>query len=60
MNIELDPVADALYIKFNENEILESEQVQPGIVLDFDDAGKVVGIEVLSISKRAAPPARSE
>jgi uncharacterized protein YuzE len=29
--------------------------VQPGIVLDFDEAGKVVGLEVLNASKRQTP-----
>ena len=57
MKLEFDPVADALYVRLNENKILESEQVQPSIVLDFDESGKVVGVEILSVSKRgnAAP-----
>ena len=57
MKLEYDPTADALYVRLNENKILESEQVQPGIVLDFDESGKVVGVEILAVSKRgnAAP-----
>lgn len=31
--------------------IVESEQIKPGIVLDYDEAGNVVGIEVLSAGK---------
>jgi uncharacterized protein YuzE len=53
MKIEYDPEVDALYVRLTESKVIESEQVQPGIILDFDEAGKVVGVEVLSVSKRA-------
>lgn len=57
MRIEYDPEVDALYVRLTENKIVESEQIQPGIILDFDDAGKVAGIEVLNASKRTKNPA---
>ena len=57
MKIEYDPVVDALYVRLSDSKISESEQVQPGIVLDFDEAGKVVAVEVLNASKRETPPA---
>ncbi|MBW7900759.1 MAG: DUF2283 domain-containing protein [Rhodocyclaceae bacterium] len=53
MKFEYDPSADALYVRLGKAKILESEQVQPGIILDFNEAGKVVGIEVLSVSERS-------
>ncbi len=53
MKIEYDPEVDALYVRLTEHKIIESEQVQPGIILDFDEAGKVVGVEVLAVSKRS-------
>lgn len=52
MRIEYDPKVDALYVRLNDSAIIESEQVQPGIILDFDVSGKVVGVEVLNASKR--------
>ena len=52
MNIEYDPDVDALYVRLTGKKIVESEQVQPGIVLDFDDSGEVVGVEVLNASHR--------
>lgn len=55
MRIEYDPEVDALYVRLADSKIIESEEVQPGVVLDFDEAGKVVGIEVLSVSKRETP-----
>jgi len=35
--------------------LVESEEVQPGIVLDYDKDERVVGIEILSLSKRVVP-----
>ncbi|MFO7650322.1 MAG: DUF2283 domain-containing protein, partial [bacterium] len=32
--------------------VVESEEVQPGIVLDYDAEGKVVGVEILRLSTR--------
>lgn len=57
MNIEYDPAVDALYVRLTDGRIIESEEVQPGIVLDFDEAGKVVSVEVLNASKRESSPA---
>lgn len=51
MKIEYDPAADALYVRLGEAKIIESEQVQPGVILDFDESGTVVGVEILSVSK---------
>ena len=52
MKIEFDPVVDALYVRLTDQKIIESEEVQPGVILDFDAAGKIVCIEILSVSKR--------
>lgn len=52
MRFDYDPQVDALYIRLNEAKIIESEEVQPGIILDFDESGKVAGVEVLDASKR--------
>lgn len=56
MKFEYDPAVDALYVRLNERDIIESEQIRPGIILDYDEDGHVVGIEVLSASKRDTPP----
>lgn len=57
MKFDYDPEVDALYIRLNEADIIESEEVQPGIILDFDADGKVAGVEVLNASKRNTTPA---
>ncbi len=56
MKIEYDPTADALYVRLSDQSIIESEQIKPGIVLDYDEAGNVVGIEVLRVSKHDSSP----
>ncbi|OIO31892.1 MAG: hypothetical protein AUJ18_05520 [Candidatus Hydrogenedentes bacterium CG1_02_42_14] len=53
MRIKVDKASDALYFRFIESEILESEEVRPGVILDFDADGRAVGVEFLEISARA-------
>ncbi|MBI2934267.1 MAG: DUF2283 domain-containing protein [Chloroflexi bacterium] len=55
MRLKVDKKNDALYFRLDETSIVESEEVQPGIVLDFNAEGKVVGIEILNISSRIKP-----
>ena len=52
MKIKIDKKSDALYFRLDESKIVESEEVRPGIILDFDDKENVVGIEFLNISAR--------
>ena len=53
MKVEYDPDADAAYVKLSEAKIVESEEIKPGIILDYDEKDEVVGIEILSVSKRS-------
>jgi uncharacterized protein YuzE len=55
MRLKIDKGNDALYLRFDETAIFESEEVQPGVILDFDKNGRVVGIEVLALSTRTDP-----
>jgi len=55
MRLKVDKENDALYFRLDESAIVESEEVQPGIVLDFNADGKVVGIEILNLSSRIKP-----
>ena len=52
MRVRTDEAADALYIRLEESTIVESEEVSPGVILDFDDGGRVVGIEILNVRQR--------
>jgi len=53
MKITYDKQADAMYIMLNERDVAYSEENPAGIVVDFDDNGDMVGIELLEVSKRA-------
>ena len=52
MRVRTDEAADALYIRLEELAIVESEEVSPGVILDFDENGRVVGIEMLNVRQR--------
>lgn len=53
MRLKVDKESDALYFRLDENKIVDSEEVRPGVILDFDDSEKVVGVEFLGIAARA-------
>lgn len=55
MRLRVDNENDALYFRLDETAIVESEEVEPGVILDFDVNGRVVGIEMLALSLRTAP-----
>ena len=55
MKVSIYKEDDALYFELDDAEIIESEEVHPGIIMDFDANGKVVGIEILDISTRVTP-----
>ena len=52
MKLEFDPKADAAYFEISCAPVERTEEVEPGINADYDAAGHLVGIEVLSVSKR--------
>ena len=52
MRLHVDKEADALYLRLDESPIVESEEVSPGVILDFNEHDQVVGIEMLHLSTR--------
>ena len=52
MRLKIDKENDALYLRLDESSIVDSEEVQPGVILDFNADGNVVGIELLNLSTR--------
>ena len=55
MKLKVDAQSNALYLRLDEEAIVESEEVQPGVILDYDKAGRVVGVEILGITDRVPP-----
>ncbi len=54
MKLTIDREADALYLDLDEAPAAASEEISPGVILDYNAEGKVVGIEMLYLSKRVA------
>ena len=53
MKLKVDQQADALYLSLSEARASRSEEVSPGIIIDYDEQDHVVGVEMLYLSKRA-------
>jgi uncharacterized protein YuzE len=51
-----DPEADAIFVWFGPEDVTSAgtEEVAPGVMLDFDEGGRVIGIEVLDVRERMA------
>jgi uncharacterized protein YuzE len=46
MRLNYDPATDSLYIHLAELESADSDEVAPGVVLDYDAIGVLVGIDI--------------
>ncbi len=54
MKLRYDDEADALYVRFADAAVVESEEVKPGLILDFDAEGRLVALEILDASAALA------
>ena len=52
MKIEYSKEADAIYVYFKEEFVAKSKEIEDGVVIDFDENGQFIGIEVLDVSQR--------
>lgn len=50
--ISYDKDADAMYIKVDKGKYEVSEEIENGIILDFDKEGKILGVEILNVKNR--------
>ena len=55
MRLKIDRENDALYFRLTDATIFDSEEVQPGVILDFDERGGFFGVEMLALSTRLEP-----
>ena len=56
MKIEYDQHADAMYIRLRAGTVVESEEIRPGVLFEYDAEGKVLGIQMLDVSERTDNP----
>ena len=54
MKLNVDKEADALYLRLDDSPIVESEEVLPGVMFDYNESNAVVGVEMLHLSKRSS------
>ncbi|GAC1328401.1 MAG: hypothetical protein NVSMB26_03650 [Beijerinckiaceae bacterium] len=55
LKVRYDADVDAVYIRMSEADILESEEMQPGVIIDLDADGKIVALEFLNATERFSP-----
>jgi uncharacterized protein YuzE len=60
MKLEFDPEADAAYFEISAATVATTREIEPGILGDYDEDGHLIGLEVLSVSKRAKLPTIDE
>ncbi len=56
MKVTYDPEVDIVRILFSNTPIEESDEDKPGVILDYDKNGNIVGMEILDASKRMENP----
>jgi uncharacterized protein YuzE len=60
MKVIYDRETDTLTIIFTETPIAESDEDKPGVILDYDDKGNLVSLEILDASQRVSIPSKIE
>ena len=60
MKIIYDQSADTLTIIFKDTPVAESDEDKPGVILDYDDKGNLVSLEIMDASRRVSTPSKIE
>ena len=54
MKLHVDKEANALYLRLDDSTIVESDEVSPGVVLDYNESNELVGVEMLHLSRHSS------
>ena len=60
MKVIYDRETDILTVIFSESPVAESDEDKPGVILDYDDKGNLVSLEILDASRRVTVPSKIE
>ncbi len=52
MEITYDKEADAMYIEFRKGKFAKNKKIDELTIIDLDEEGNILGIEILEVSKR--------
>ena len=56
MKVTYDPEVDVLHIVLNNGPVMASDQNKPGVIIDYDQEGNLIGLEILEASMRVENP----
>jgi len=56
MKVKYDPRTDSLSIILLDRTVFESDEEKPGMILDYDQEGNLVALEILDASKKGSEP----
>lgn len=56
MKVNFDKESNALYIRFSDEKIEDTAEVRPGVMMDYDAKGRIVGLEILNASEALSGP----
>lgn len=56
MVVKYNKESDAIYIQFSDAQVFESDEDKPGVILDYDERGSIIGIEILNASEKTNQP----
>jgi len=56
MKVKFDKESDVMYFEFSDTKIAESREDKPGVIIDYDQNGNIVGIEILEVSSKTSNP----
>jgi uncharacterized protein YuzE len=60
MKVKYDKEQDVLYLSFSDEPIVESDEDKKGVILDYTNEGKIVGVEILNASTQMPNPMKVE
>lgn len=60
MRFSYNKKIDALYMRFNEKPIFDSDQVSDNVIIDYDKSGRIIALEILDASKKMAKDIQSQ
>ncbi|MDL1911102.1 DUF2283 domain-containing protein [Chloroflexi bacterium CFX6] len=60
MKVIYDRETDTLTVIFAETPVVESDEDKPGVILDYDEKGNLVSLEILDASRRVSVPNKIE